>query len=163
MNVCQSTIYNHFRLKRAVFIGALAAFFAVVGSVFADATNSPALTPLPPVVPEFGASMLRVLGALALVLALFLGGVWFFRNWQRLMVKQGKAPKLNIFETRSLGGRQSIYVVGYEQERFLLASSPGGVTFLTHLPQADEKDVVKPEATANPSFTQALQQVLKGK
>ena len=38
---------------------------------------------------------------------------------------------MNVLETRSLGGRQAIYVIGYEQERFLIASSPAGVNFLS--------------------------------
>ena len=56
-------------------------------------------------------------GALALVW-LFLGGVWLFRNWQRLVIQRGRAPKLNVLEIRSLGGRQALYVVGYEAGTF---------------------------------------------
>jgi flagellar biogenesis protein FliO len=95
---------------------------------------------------------------------LFLGGVWFFKNWQRLAVQRGRAPKLNILETRSLGGRQAIFVVGYNQERFLISSSPTGVNLLSHLPTATEGE---PDSTGKtspaPSFAQALTQVLKGK
>jgi flagellar biogenesis protein FliO len=115
--------------------------------------------------PDVGiSSFVRVIGALALVIGLFLGGVWLFKNWQRLAVQRGHAPKLNILETRSLGGRQAIFVVGYNQERFLIASSPTGVNLLSHLPTATEAE---PDATAKnspaPSFAQALTQVLKGK
>lgn len=92
----------------------------------------------------------------------FLAGVWLFKNWQRLAVQRGRAPKLNVLEVRSLGGRHTIYVVGYEQERFLISSSPGGVNLLSHLPAATEAD--KGSATPlPPTFTQALSQVLKGK
>jgi flagellar biogenesis protein FliO len=115
--------------------------------------------------PDVGiSSFIRVIGALALVIGLFLGGVWLFKNWQRLAVQRGRAPKLNILETRSLGGRQAIFVVGYNQERFLISSSPTGVNLLSHLPTATEAE---PEATGKnspaPSFAQALTQVLKGK
>jgi flagellar biogenesis protein FliO len=103
------------------------------------------------------------MGALALVLGIFLAGVWLFRNWQRLAVQRGRAPKLNVLEIRSLGGRQSIYVVGYEQERFLLASSPAGVNFLTHLPSAGNEETSAAETKSQMPFSQALAQVLKGK
>ncbi len=102
------------------------------------------------------------MGALALVLGIFLAGVWLFRNWQRLAVRQGNPRRLNILEVRPLGGRQSIYVVGYEQERFLLASSPAGVNFLTHLPAADGEAEPADTRPVIP-FSQALAQVLKGK
>ena len=105
------------------------------------------------------------MGALALVLGIFLGGAWLYRNWARLTVQRGRAPKLNVIETRPLGGKHALYVIGYEQERFLLSSSPAGVSLLSHLPTAEEKgeaEEVKTTVPA-PSFAQALSQVLKGK
>ena len=133
--------------------------------VSADAqTNSTAASFNPALsTPNVGISLLRVMGALALVLGIFLAGVWLFRNWQRLTVQRGRAPKLNVLEIRSLGGRQAIYVVGYEQERFLLASSPAGVNFLTHLPSAGNEETSASEAKPQMPFSQALAQVLKGK
>jgi flagellar biogenesis protein FliO len=99
-----------------------------------------------------------------LVIGLFLGAVWLFKNWQRVGGVRGRMPKLNVLETRSLGGRHAIYVVGYERERFLISSSPGGVNLLSHLPTAAESeadDLAK--NSAPPSFAQALTQVLKSK
>ena len=130
-------------------------------SVFAETSNAPAA----PALPDASLSVVRVFGAFALVIGIFFGGVWFFKNWQRLAVHRGHAPKLNILETRSLGGRHSIFVVGYEQERFLISSSPAGVSLLSHLPSASpETENVAPEKTpAAPSFGQALAQMLKGK
>ncbi len=86
--------------------------------------------------PDAGVSLLRVTGSLAIVLGIFLGGVWLYKNWQRLALQRGHAPKLNILETRPLGARQSIFVVGYEQQRFLVATSPAGVNLVSHLPDA---------------------------
>lgn len=127
---------------------------------WADGTNAvPALTPLP----DAGLSLLRVLGALLFVLAVFLGGVWLFRNWQRLAVKRGSAPKLNVLEVRSLGGRQALYVVGYERERFLLSSSPTGVSLVTHLPSAEETAATAPTPAPTVAFSQVLTQMLRGK
>ena len=90
--------------------------------------------------PEAGFSVVRVLGALVLVLALFLGGVWVFKLLQQLFLQKGRLAKLNVLEVRSLGNRHALYVVGYEQQRMMLAASPSGVTLISHLPSADAPD-----------------------
>ena len=138
--------------------------FCILHSAFAESTNSAATIITAPVLPDASLSLLRVFGALALVIGLFLGGVWLFKNWQRLTVQRGHAPKLNILETRSLGGRHAVFVIGYEQERFLIASSPAGVNLLSHLPNTVEEETPSPEKNPPaPSFAQALARVLKGK
>jgi len=126
-------------------------------------TNSLATTFSSTGSPNVAGSLVRVMGMLALVLALFLGGVWLFRNWQRLTMPRGQSPKLNILETRSLGGRHALFVVGYEHERFLIASSPVGINMLTHLHSAEETsgETQKP-AAPQPSFGETLAQMLKG-
>jgi flagellar biogenesis protein FliO len=112
--------------------------------------------------PSPASSLFRVLGALALVMAAFFGGVWLFRNWQRMAVAKGHAPKLNIIETRSLGQRHALHVIGYEQQRILIAASPSGVTMLTTLPAAATAAVE--EAPVNKTnFTDALRQALQRK
>ncbi|HUA68726.1 MAG TPA: flagellar biosynthetic protein FliO [Candidatus Saccharimonadales bacterium] len=127
-------------------------------------TNLASVPLVAPSLPNAAASFLRVIGALALVIGIFLAGVWLFKNWQRLAVQRGRGPKLNILETRSLGGRHVIYVVGYEQERFLISSSPGGVNFLSHLPAATDNEAAGDAGNPPiPTFTQALSKVLKGK
>lgn len=110
--------------------------------------------------PEVGSSVARVLGGLVFVLALFLGGVWLLRNWQRVVVSRGQLPKLNVLEVKSLGNRNALYVIGYEQQRLLLSSSPTGVTLVSHLPSAEPGEAATP---ATPSFAEALQQVLTRK
>ena len=117
-----------------------------------------------PPFPEAGVSLLRVMGALALVLGLFLAGAWLFKNWQRLAVQRGRQPKLNILETRSLGARQAVFVVAYERQRFLVATSPAGVNLLSHLPDAEASEAEPAEKTSETmSFGQALTQVLRRK
>ncbi len=111
--------------------------------------------------PDMLGPVLRMAGALILVIALFLAGVWLFKNWQRLAVRRGALPKLSVLEVKSLGQRQAIYVVGYEQQRMLLASSPGGVTLLSHLPEAGEEE--KPAPATRLSFAEAFHQVLARK
>lgn len=116
---------------------------------------------LPGALPDAGASVVRVFGALALVVGIFLGGVWLFKNWQRFTVQKGGGPKLNVLEVRSLGQRQSLYIVGYQQQRMLLAASPAGITLLSHLPAAEEAEAVAPATKV--SFAEAFQQVLTRK
>jgi len=136
--------------------------FFILHSSFADTVTNTPLT-VPPF-PEAGVSLVRVTGALALVLGLFLGGVWLFKNWQRLTLPRHQPPKLNILETRSLGARQAIFVVAYEQQRFLVATTPTGINLLSHLPDAEPMEPTAAEKPAAPMpFAQALAQVLKGK
>jgi len=122
-------------------------------------TNAPAISNA---LPDMGASLLRVVGALGVVLAIFLAGVWLFKNWQRLALRRGAAPKLNVLEVRSLGQRQALYVVGYEQQRLLIASSSAGVTLLSHLP-AGEQAPAAAAAAPKMTFVEAFQQVLARK
>jgi flagellar biogenesis protein FliO len=140
----------------------LGVFFFVLST---QAQTNLATSPLvAPSLPNATAAFLRVMGALALVIGIFLAGVWMFKNWQRVALQRGRGPKLNILETRSLGGRHAIYVVGYEQERFLIASSPGGVNFLTHLPAAAGNDATASTGDpSTPTFNQTLSQALKNK
>jgi len=111
--------------------------------------------------PDAGAEVLRVGGAFIMVIALFLAGVWLFRNWQRLAVRRGGGAKLTLLEVKALGQRQTLYVVGYEQQRMLLASSPTGVTLVSHLPAAEEGEEPAPAPGMN--FAEALQTVLTRK
>ncbi len=111
--------------------------------------------------PDAGASLIRVFGALILVIAIFLGGVWLFRNWQRLATQKSGGTKLNLLEVKSLGQRQALYVVGYQQQRMLLASSPTGITLVSHLPEAEETEAAAPVPKL--SFAEAFQHVLNRK
>jgi flagellar biogenesis protein FliO len=114
--------------------------------------------------PSAGLSAIRTLAALVIVLSLFFGGVWLYRNSQRLAWRKSGLPKLAILESRPLGNRYALYVVGYEQQRLLIGSSPAGLSLLSQLPAAT---AAPQEAVAAPlepaSFAQCLQQLLKGR
>ncbi len=130
------------------------------GLALAADSNSVA-TPLPvmsPALPDAGISILRVLGGLIFVVALFLGGAYVFRNLQRQGFQRGATPRLKIVETRSLGNRHALYVVGYDERRLLVAVSPNEVRLLSELPNAaaDDKETVAPQST----FSQTLNQLL---
>ncbi len=130
-----------FRRGLAASLGWLAAD----ACAFAQATNLTAeVIPLP----DATGSVARVLGALALVLALFLGGVWCFKNWQRLVRFKGRLTKLNVHEVRALDSRHTLYVVGYERQRMLVGISPAGITLLSKLPDGEAPGVEPPSEFA---------------
>lgn len=134
---------------------------AATNAAVALASISP-LQPNDPL-PSPLASLGRVMLMLAVVLTIFIGGVWLFRNWQRFTVHRGQAPRLNVIESRSLGGRHAIYVIGYENERLLISSSPTGINLLTHLQPSDEPAATEKPAAPAPTFAATLAQMLKGK
>jgi flagellar biogenesis protein FliO len=120
------------------------------------------LPPISPALPDASFSVIRVFGALVLVLGLFLAGVWLFRNWQRLTLQRGRPSQLQILEMKALGGKHALYVVGYQHQRLLLASSPTGVTLVSHLPAADATEV-EPARLSSENFVQVLQQAVQAK
>jgi flagellar biogenesis protein FliO len=132
-------------------------------NLFADAVTSTnaSVSTLGGSLPDTGASVIRVFGAMILVVGIFLSGVWLFKNWQRLFVQKNGGPKLNVLEVRSLGQRQSLYVVGYEQQRMLLAASPSGIALLSHLPDSEGTEAAAPATKM--SFAEAFQQVVARK
>lgn len=148
-----------------VILSLAAAVHAAPLAVYGTTNNLP---PVNTALPDAGLSLIRVLGALAFVLALFLGGVWLFKNWQRFALKrQGRAANLEVLETRALGNRHILHVVGYQQQRLLIAASPNGVTLLSHLPPGEAAETpaapAPAELIASPSFLQSLQQAIQKK
>ncbi len=99
-------------------------------------------------------------GALALVFAVLLGGAWVFKNWQRFAMPRGRQPRLNVHEVRSLGHRHALYVVGYDQQRMLLAASPSGVTLLAELPAEERVETAVEPAEPDNRFLAVLQRAV---
>ncbi len=138
-------------------LSAIAFFFAIAAFASAQVTNTPATPVVHVAGPDVTFSFIRVLGALALVIALFLGAAWLLRNWQRLTAQKGRTPKLNVLEVKSLGHRHAVYVIAYEQQRFLISSAPTGISLLTHLPAGDAD---APDPVPIASFPETLLQAL---
>lgn len=159
--------------RRSLVIGhGLGLAVLIFGTLLAaGAAPNPALlsTNMPPLttaLPDASFSVIRVFGALVLVLGLFLGGVWLFKNWQRLALQRGRPSQLQILEMKALGGKHALYVVGYQQQRLLLASSPQGVALVSHLPAAEPGELAPGPgagAIAGENFVQVLQQAVQGK
>lgn len=111
--------------------------------------------------PSMGAAVFRMIGSLALVIALFFAAAWIFRNMHRFKAAGANQRKLQVLEGKSLGPRQAVYVVAYEQQRLLIGASAQGLTLLTHLPEGEPQ--AQPQGTERilpVSFGEALLQAL---
>ena len=76
----------------------------------------------------------RVLGYLLLLTVLAGSGYYLFKNgfiFQKNAT--GALKKLQVLEMRSLGNRQFLLVVGYEEQRMLLGVTPGKIDYLCPL------------------------------
>lgn len=119
-------------------------------------------TPIQTALPDLGSAVLRMVGSLIFVLAIFLCGVWLLKRWQgEGGMRSGRPAKLRILESRHLGARQALHVVGYEKQRLLVSSSPSGISFLSHLPAVEQEE--EPGTGAGPApatFMETLQMAL---
>ena len=90
-------------------------------------------TPTRPPAPDLD-SLGRMLGYLTLFAALA-GAAMYFMKFGLPLAKKGAAldRKLQILETRPLGNRQYLLVVGYEDSRMLLGVTPGKIDYLCPL------------------------------
>ena len=79
------------------------------------------------------AVVIRILGALLVVVAILLGGAWWFRKSRLFGLVPASQSNLKIIETKALASRHALHVVEYGEKRFLIADSPAGTNFLTNL------------------------------
>jgi flagellar protein FliO/FliZ len=109
-------------------------------------------------VPSMGVAVFRMVGSLALVIGLFFAGAWLFRNMHRFKAANANHRKLHVLEGKSLGPRQALYVVAYEEQRLLIGASAQGLTLLTHLPEGEAQPAA--ERVVPVPFGEALMQAL---
>lgn len=139
-------------------VAGLIMFFLESGKVFGEETN---LVTIGADLPSAGVSLLRLIASLSVVLALFFGGVWVFKNWQRMAAVRGPEPRPQVLEGRHRGARQAVHAMGHEQQRFLVASSSAGVTLPTHLPEGEAQAVSTP--AGQPSSPETSHRMLEPK
>src|SRR5882724_4710039 len=93
--------FSGIRFSIPVCLLGLVVLFAISSSA---AEFAPAIQPMPSVPPQsVTSSFLRVGGSVMLVIALFLGAIWLFKNWQRITVRGGHVQNLRVLEAKSLG------------------------------------------------------------
>jgi flagellar biogenesis protein FliO len=85
---------------------------------------------------DFLEKSVQMLGAFIFVVSVFILGAWLFKRSRFFTLYKGGSTQLQVLESRSLGYRNSLWVVGYNQQRFLLATSATGVSLLGALPDA---------------------------
>ncbi|BDU76568.1 flagellar biosynthetic protein FliO [Mesoterricola sediminis] len=75
----------------------------------------------------------RALGSMLLVLGLAGGGLWAFRRWGAKRLPGSGGSRLNVEETLALGDRRYVSILRADDEKFLIALGPQGVTLLARL------------------------------
>ncbi len=112
--------------------------------------------PLPQTSGSLWDVLFRMLAAFLFVISIFVLGAWLFKRSRLFSLYQGGSTQLRILESRSLGYRNSLFVVGYNQHRFLLAASATGVSLLSPLPDASP---IAAKGSDLPSFSEQLNAV----
>jgi flagellar protein FliO/FliZ len=98
-----------------------------------NSSPTPQVSPTRPPDPDLD-SLGRMLGYLSLFAALVGAGVYIMKFGLPLARKNAAMDrKLKILETRPLGNRQYLLVVGYEDSRMLLGVTPGKIDYLCPL------------------------------
>ena len=88
--------------------------------------------PVRPPAPDFD-SLGRMLGYLTFFAALAGGALYFIKFGLPLRKGLASDRKLQVLETRPLGNKQYLLVVGYEDTRMLLGVTPGKIDYLCPL------------------------------
>jgi flagellar biogenesis protein FliO len=96
---------------------------------------------------------IQTLGALIFVISILILGAWLFKRSRFFSLYKGSQSHLRVLESRSIGYRNSLLVVGYDQHRYLLAASSTGVSLLAALPDSESND---PPNTDGASFANQL-------
>ena len=90
------------------------------------------IQPTRPPAPDFD-SLGRMLGYLTFFAALAGGALYFIKFGLPLRKGLASDRKLQVLETRPLGNKQYLLVVGYEDTRMLLGVTPGKIDYLCPL------------------------------
>lgn len=97
---------------------------------------------------EAGPSAWRALGSMTLVLGLAGGALWALRRYGIRKLPGAGGTRLQVVETLALGDRRFVSILRAEEERFLIALSPTGITLLSRLEGPAEEPA--------PGFAEAL-------
>tara|TARA_Y100000994_G_C15618563_1_gene412028 strand:- start:54 stop:605 length:552 start_codon:yes stop_codon:yes gene_type:complete len=114
---------------------------------------------------SLGEVFFRILGALLAVLALLLGGAYWFRKSRLFGLVPVSESNLKIVETKTLASRHALHVIEYGEQKFLIADSPAGTNFLTNLEGGVEAELPneEPDEPAPGSFAEKLKNFIHRK
>ena len=105
-------------------------------------------------------SLLQLLGMLLLVLGVFGAFAWAVKRWKLLPQLRGGQKHLQILEVRSLGQRNSLFVVEYRGRRLLIGSGNSGPRLLSALP--DDGPLATSEGKDDSKIDEVLETNTKG-
>jgi flagellar biogenesis protein FliO len=94
----------------------------------------------------------RTLGSLLVVGGLAGASLWALKKWGQGRLPGTGGGKLRVEETLALGERRFVSILNCEEERFLVALTPQGITLLSRL---DGLAQVQP-GEPTPAFSEAL-------
>ena len=83
------------------------------------------------------------------ILSVIVGVLCFLRRFSLRRVRLFSSHKLKILESKSLGNRQFLLIVAYEDEKFLLGVYPNGMRFLSKL--GTDKDIAAKKEPSHPN------------
>lgn len=108
-------------------------------------------------------SFFRVLGALIFVLGIFYWGAFILRNRVKRSGEQVIGSRIQILETRYLGNRMGLHVICYGKCRFLVGTSPNGISKVTDLPDLEDHEHQILKDNTNASITSPFNQFQFGR
>lgn len=91
----------------------------------------------------------RAFGSTLVVIGLAGGSLWAFRKYGMKRFPGSGGGRLKVEETLALGDRRFVSILRADEERFLIALGPQGITLLARM---DSVETVPPE-----SFNEALE------
>ncbi|MBI4911549.1 MAG: FliO/MopB family protein [Acidobacteria bacterium] len=107
-----------------------------------------------PTLPPEGPSALRAFGSLVLVLGVAGAGLWALRRWGLKRIPGSGGGRLKVEESLALGDRRFVSILRAEEERFLIALSPAGITLLARLEGPHAESAVFAEALSREQAVQ---------
>lgn len=90
----------------------------------------------------------RAFGSVVLVLGLAGGGLWAFRKWGAKRMPGSGGGRLRVEETLSLGDRRFVSILRADDEKFLIALSPQGITLLSRMDSFEPGEATTPFGSA---------------
>ena len=91
-----------------------------------------------------GADLFRMLGSLALVVALMLALLWGLRQLQSKINSQNSGRRLQIIESLSVGARQKVALIRVGEREVLIGISPTQINGIASWPDGHLQALDKP-------------------